>query len=254
MKGMRGRRRRGQILVIAAFGMAIVLLSTQAYIYKVSRGHVSSGYDSLGDYVLSVRLGSEHAVTASLINVSNGGATANLGDNLDRWEAFVAGDYRFGRCDLNSTLASQSPYSQGFWLDWGTDGVGVSSACSDFTLNMSGRGVEVDLSYEVNVTTSVLVTGSYSDLGGDSKAVTVIVNLYNEGSPTLENSSTLAYLRSGSWEDPTVIGDYSALDYGNGTYIYTFTDTIPGIQVSVRVQAYDLRGVFVQAEATLTEE
>ena len=67
MNWMRGRRRRGQILIIAAFGMAVVLLSTQAYIYKVSRDHVSSGYDSLGDYVLSVRLGSEHAVTASLI-------------------------------------------------------------------------------------------------------------------------------------------------------------------------------------------
>ncbi len=251
---MRGRRRRGQILVIAAFGMAIVLLSTQAYIYKVSRGHVYSGYDSLGDYVLSVKLGSEHAVTASLINVSNGGAAAHLGDNLDRWEAFVADDYRFGRCDLNSTLASQPPYSQGIWLDWGTDGVGVSGAFSDFTLNLIGRGVEVDLSYEVNVTTSVLVSGSYSDLGGDSKAVTVIVKLYNEGSPTLENSTTLAYLKSGSWEDPTVLGDYSALDYGNGTYLYTFTDTIPGSQVPVRVQAYDLRGVFVQARARARDE
>lgn len=252
MKGMRGWRRRGQILIIAAFGMAIVLLSTQAYIYKVSRGQVSSGYDSLGDYVLSVKLGSEHAVTAALINVSNGGATANLEDNLDRWEAFVAGDYRFGRCDLNSTLASQSPYSQGIWLDWGTDGVGISSACSYFTLNMSGRGAEVDLSYEVNVTTSVLMMGSYSDLGNDSKAVTIIVNMYNEGTPALENSTTLVYMKFGSWEDPTVLGDYSALDYGNGTYLYVFTDTIPGIQVPVRIQVYDLRGVFVQAEATLT--
>jgi hypothetical protein len=130
--------------------------------------------------------------------------------------------------------------------------VGVSSAFSGFTLNLSGRGVEVDLSYEANVTTSVLVSGSYSDLGGDSKAVTVIVKLYNEGTPTLENSTTLAYLKSGSWEDPTVLGDYSALDYGNGTYLYTFTDAIPGSQVPVRVQAYDLRGVFVQAEVTLT--
>jgi len=251
---MRGGRRRGQVLIIAAFGMALILLSTQAYIYKVKRGQVSSDYDFLGDYVLDIKLGSGHVVTASLINVSTGGAVFNLEANLDRWEAFVASDYRFGHCDLNSSLESQSPYSEGIWLDWGIEGVGVSSACSDFNLNISGRGVEVDMSFEVNVTTSVLVTGSYSDLGGDDKAVTVTVNLYNEGAPSLENSTTLTYLKSGSWEDPTVLGDYSALDYGNGTYLYTFSDTIPGIQVLVRVQTYDARGVFVQAEATLTEE
>ncbi|GAG14545.1 unnamed protein product, partial [marine sediment metagenome] len=71
--------------------------------------------------------------------------------------------------------------------------------------------------------------------------------------PALENSTILTYQKSGSWEDPTVLGDYSALDYGNGTYLYTFSETIPGNQVPVRVQTHDFRGVFVQAEATLTE-
>ena len=240
-------------MIIAAFGMAVILLSTQAYIYKVRQDQASPRYDFLSDYLLDVKLGSKHAVVASLINVSTGGAVANLGGNLERWEAFVASDYRFGRCDLNSTLASQSPYSQGVWLDWGTDGVGVSSACSNFTLNISGRGVDADLSFEVNMTTSILVTGSYSNLGGDSKALTVILYLNNEGAPALENSTTLTYQKSGSWEDPTVLGDYSTLDYGNGTYLYTFSETIPGDQVPVRVQTHDFRGVFVQAEATLTE-
>jgi hypothetical protein len=113
--------------------------------------------------------------------------------------------------------------------------------------------LEIDLSFEVNITTSIIMMGSYSDLGGESKAVTVIVKLFNEGAPALKKNSTLTYQKSGSWEDPTVLVDYSALDYGNGTYLFSFTDTIPGIQVPVRIQVNDSRGIFVQAEVNLTE-
>jgi hypothetical protein len=251
---MRRGRKKGQVLVIAAFGMALILLSTQVYIFKVKRGQSSSDHDFLGDYVLDIKLGSDHAVVASLINVSNGGPASILGDNLERWEVLVAGDYRFGRCDLNSTLASQPPYSQGLWLDWGNEGVGLSSASSYFNLNIGGRGVDVNLDFDVNVTTTVLLSGGFSVLGGDSKAVTVYLNLLNEGRPALHGSTTLTYQRTpGQWADPTVLDDYSAVDYGNGTYRYSFSDSIEGETVSVRVQTYDLRGVFVQAEATLTE-
>lgn len=250
---MRIEQNRGQILIIAAFGMAIILFSTQAYIYKVNRNQVKSGYDYLGDYVLNIKLGTKHILSGSLVNISNGGVATNLKSNLDRWEVFVASDYRFGQVNLNSTLSSQSPYSQGIWFDWGTSGLGVSSVSSDFILNICGKGVEVDLSFKINITTSILMLGSYSDLGGESKAVTVIVKLFNEGTSALNNYSTITYQKSGSWEDPTLLGDYMVLDYGNGTYVYTFTDTIPGIQVPVRIQTNDIRGIFVQTEITLTE-
>lgn len=250
---MRAKRRKGQVLVIAALVIALALLSTQAYIYTLSRTEVHYGYRFLSDYVQAIKIGSEHTVTASLVNISRGGAYDNLQSNLDRWESFIAADYRMGQCSLNATSASQSPYTQGIWLDWGTDSVGVSSAYSDFTLNIGGMGAEIDLSFSLNRTTRVVVTGSYSDLGGDTKEVTVVMYLFNEGAQALTNSTTLNYLKSSSWEDPTILGDYVAVDYGNGTYHYTFTDTIPGNQVPVRVQTYDERGVFVQAEATLTE-
>lgn len=250
---MKGRRSRGQVLIIAVFGIAIVLLSTQAYIFTVKKSEISSGYSYLSDYVLGIKLGSGHVVASSLINVSRGGAASNFANNLEKWESFVAGDYRFGRCDLNGTLSSQTSYSQGIWLDWGTDGVGMSSAYSAFVLNLSGKGVEAESNFEVNVTTSVFLSGNYAALGGDSKAVTVYVNLLNEGAPALHNSTTLTYLSSGIWSDPSVLGDYSAFDFGNGTYRYTFTDVIPGNQVPVRALIYDKRGIFVQAEVPLAE-
>ena len=182
-----------------------------------------------------------------------GRATSNLRDNLDRWKSFVGGDYSFGRCDLNATAASQPPYSEGVWLDWGTDGMGVSSASADFTMNLSDRGAEIDWSFTENMTTTVMVSGSYDRLGTYEKQVTVVVNLLNEGEPTLAGTITLSYFKSWALRDPSELSSYSWQDFGNGTYRYSFTDSITSSTVRVHVETYDRRGIFAQAEASLYE-
>jgi hypothetical protein len=249
---LRGRG-RGQVLIVAALGMALVIISTQAYVLRLSRTKVSSDYSCYSDHILGIEQGTGHVVVASLVNVSRDGAASSLSDNLDRWEAFVSGDHAFGRCSLNTTLASQSPYSEGIRLDWGTDGEGVSSACVEFTLNVSGRGLEVDHHFTINSTTLLRIVGSFTDLGGDTKALTVSVELQVDGGRALVESISLDYMKSSVWTDPTGLGSYQEQDYGNGTYLYTFTDEVPGSQVQVRAQVYDLRGVYVRAENSLSE-
>jgi hypothetical protein len=146
-----------------------------------------------------------------LVNVSNGGSSSNLGDNLIRWEAFSGGDYRFGSCSLNSTPGSQTPYSDGVWLEWGTPGVGVSSAFVDFTLRVRGRGVEVDWDFQVNRTTEMRVSGSYAMIVGDLKDISVMMSMLNEGSPVLAHSTTVEYLDTGLWNDASRSGPESPL-------------------------------------------
>jgi hypothetical protein len=247
------RHGRGQVLVVAALGIALVIISTQAYVLELSRTMVSSDYDCYSDYVLGIEQGAGHVVCASLANVSLGGASSVLMFNLDRWEAFVSGDHTFGWCDLNAMPASQSPYLEGIWLDWGTEGEGVSSACVEFTLNVSSRGLEVDQQFTVNTTTLLSVGGSFVDLGGDTKTITVSVELQVDDGKTLAGSIILEYMKVAAWMDPTGLSTYQGEDCGNGTYIYTFTDDIPNSQVQVRVQVNDVRGVYVRAENSLSE-
>lgn len=250
---MKTGSRRGQILVVAAFAISILLLSTNVYIYRNSRIDASPGYSTLTDYAQQIRLGSIHAVTASLVNVSNGGISSNLGDNMVRWESFTRGDYRFGICDLNATLGFQVPYSDGIWLDWGVSGVGVSSAYVDFTLDISGRGAEIDWAFPVNKTTEIRVLGSYTVISGNLKNVTVTLYVLNEDSPALAQSTTLDYLRSGSWNNASQEGDYAIMDYGNGTYRFIFSASVPGNRITIRMRVNDIRGVFVEAQETLSE-
>jgi hypothetical protein len=183
----------------------------------------------------------------------SGEAVTNLVSYLLRWESFVGGDYAYGLSYLNSTPASQAPYSEGIWVDWGENGEGITGACSYYTFNIGGRGAEIDLSFTVNMTTRVQVSGSFEDMGGDSKAVTVTIQLTNDGSPALYRDVTPEVMTSAGWTDMTALGDYAEQDHGNGTYTYTFTADISGSDVPVRFMVHDKRGVYVMAEVTLNE-
>jgi len=241
-------RSRGVTLVLAAFVMSLILLSAQVYVYRLSRTSIDDNYSTLTDYILSIEQGSRHVVVASLINVSQGGSVSNFIYNLNRWESFVASDYKFGRCTLNSTVASESPYSSGVWLSWGTEGLGVSSASAVLEVELVGRGVEVDWSFTENITTTLLVSGRFETVQANIKRVTVFVNLLNEGTPALAGSIDVMYIRGG-WRDPSILDDYVEKDYGNGNYRFSFSDKLPAVsEILVRVQVYDCRGIFVQAD------
>lgn len=245
-------RRGGVTLVVAAFFISILIISTQFYIYRLSRSSTYENYGTLNDYLLSIEQGTHHAVIASLINVSQGGSVSNFDNNLNRWKSFVSSDYKFGTCILNATLASDSPYSGGIWLSWGTDGMGVSSASANIAINLSGRGVEAYWSFTENITTTMLASGSWETLQGNTKKITVFVNLLNEGAPALAGSIDLMYQRGG-WRDPTLLDDYVETDYGNGTYQFSFSDKLRESEILINVQAYDRRGIFVQVEDGLFE-
>jgi len=221
VKEMRIGLSRGQVLILTALTISFLIISTQIYLYQRSKtaNRNPADFSTLTDYVLMMEQSSRHVVIASLINVSNGGAISNFENNLNRWESFVAEDYQFGRCDLNATEATQSPYSDGVWLGWGADGKGISSAYADFTMNLSGRGVEIDNSYGINGSTIVLTSGFFFTINQDFINVTVTINILNENEPALASNITVFYKeKAKEWLDPRILPDYSWSDFGNGTY------------------------------------
>ena len=246
-------RRSGQVLILTALTIAALVISTEIYLYRLSETRVDLGYDLLCDYVLNIRLSSRRVVEASLANVTWGGPSQTLSHNLERWSSFLASEYRLGICTLTATPRDAAPYTSGLWIDWGSDGRGVSSAFSSFDLRLSGRGTEVNLSYTVNVTTTLLVSGSYTAVAGNEKAVEVWCRVLNEGSPALAENITLLYFKGGAWRDPTTLPDYTYMDYGNGTYLFSFSDVIPGDVVTVSARCYDRRTIYVEAEAECRE-
>lgn len=245
--------KRGQVLILAALTISLAIIATQVYLYQRNERDERQEFSIIDDYVLGVQQGSRHVVVASLINISRGGPVSKLGSNLDRWAALMGRDYQIGRCDLNISKTSQAPYSDGVWINWSTPGAGVSSASVDVALGIGGRGAEVNWTFNVNVTTTLLISGHFSRANDDIKNVTIVVKLLNEGEPALARRITTQYFDQGAWKNPELLPSYRYQHFGNGTYQYSFIDSVQGTTIRVRAEAFDLRDVFVQAEADLTE-
>jgi len=205
---MRGLdRRRGVNLIVSALLISILIFSIQLYTFRLSRDEPTSPYSILSDYLLHIKQGSRRAVSASLINISQGGSESMLSDNVERWGDFVEADYRFGLIHMTHTLYNQAPYSDGVWLDWGVNGAGVSSVAVDFDLDLSGRGVESDLSFPVNVTTSLALEGDWQPTGVGYKWVTVDIVLQDDEGYTLGRSFLIEY-EDGVWVDASTAPIY----------------------------------------------
>jgi len=250
---MNKKQNKGQVILIAVLAMALILLSTQIYVFEVQMSTINLNSNPLNDYLFAIKLGSRNVVIGSIANVSGGGSHTVFVANLDKWVALVDKQNQFGRSTLNYTMEETAPYMSGIWLFWGTEGFGVTSASAHFTFNLSDRGVDADLSYFINITTTLMVEGTYRTMGADEKEVNVTFNLLNEGKSALADQFTLYYQVLGSWLVPNASNNYAVSDYGNGTYRASFRASIssPNVEVSVRIR--DQREVLVQANATCSQ-
>jgi len=233
--------------------IALLLLSTVIYVYDLGKAIEEEKQNSFSDFILAVKLGSKHVIVGSLTNVSQGGPNQTLEINLKRWSSFVGGLYQSGKCILNFTLRETAPYSSGIWIFWGTNGLGVSGAYVNFSLQLLDRGTDVNLKYAINITTTLLIQGTYKEMQGNSKQVNVTCNLLNEGSPALAENLTPYYKNLDDWLTPGPQNNYTITDYGNGTYFMSFVADISSTTVEVSVHASDQREISVQANATCTE-
>ena len=244
------RKNSGQTLIIISLVITLLLLSVVYYVFEVERKGVIQTTTSLNSYVLAIKLGSRNTVTSALVNVSNGGENEVLTANLNELSSIIGNQSHFGKCNLLFAPLNSSPYQSGICISWGSNGLGVSSAYANFTLDFTGIHADVQLEYDVNITATLDVEGVYWNLTETEKRVNVTCRVFNEGEPALANSFVVRYDNGSNWVQPQ---HYNQIDYGNGTYRLTFNANITSSTVQVSVGAYDWREVYVQANTTCTE-
>jgi hypothetical protein len=246
------RQRKGQILLLAVLLISLLMISTQLCIYEVGRSTVVFSSPNINSYILSIKLGSEHVVTGTLANISNGGEKSILSTNLEDWTSFIENLYQFGKPILDSSFPDNPLYTGGTRLSWGTDGFGASSTVSDFNLSILDNPVNAQLSFRVNITTSLLQEAEGRIVQNDVKQINVSSSLFNEGVPALGTSITVFFLDMGTWKLAQNQSSYFSIDYGNGTYLTSFEVDTPQVSMGISVCTLDLRGIYVQANSTLT--
>jgi hypothetical protein len=226
------------------------MTSTATYIYELSGNIGEADLHVLNDFVNSVELGSRHVLISALANITNAGQNQTLATYLNEWKTAVQRQYWLGEFTLDYTLKDTSPYNSGLYMNWGTNGSGVSAAYVAFQLNASGRKVEMQRSYNVNVSTTLLIKSVLTEIAPNIKQVTVTCSLFNEEQPALAENITLYYRDAGGWLIPDTANNYAVVDYGNGTYRAIFTVETSSISLDVAARVFDGRSILVQANAT----
>lgn len=245
--------RSGQLLIIAALAIAILISSTTIYVYEVSKGTSSEDYSRISNFVLATKQGTRNTVTSSLVSVSEGGESTVLAANLNKFSQALQSLSYFGTCHLAFTPSTNSSYDKGIKLSWNTSDVGISSAYANFTLNIHSIAENLTLDYDVNITTAITINGYYTRLAGDEKQVNLTCSVYNEGELALAKNFTFLYENLGSWILIDSSSSLSITDYGNGTYSIAFTVSVPSNSVQVSAYVHDLRNIFVRANTTCNE-
>lgn len=248
MRKSNKRGRSGQIIVVSALVIALIMTSTAMYIYELSGNIGDTDSYVLNDFISSIELGSKHAITSALANTTNSGSNQTLATNLNEWRTVIERQYSLGKIALNYALRGTSPYSSGLRIDWGTNGSGVSEAYVTLQLNVSGRETDMQLPYDINVSTRLHIEGFMTQISPSSKQVTIVCRLFNEGQQALAENLTFYYEQSNQWIEAT--NSLIITDYGDGTYRAAFNVETTATSLDVSARVFDLRNIQVQTNAT----
>jgi len=257
MKGLKklaGAKSSGQLLIVVALAIAILISTTTAYVYEVSREKPSSTQDyPIAELIQAVKQGSRNAVISALANASTGGEKRALALNLDRLVQAYKSLNVYGLYYLSYNVLNDSRYVNGVLLSWeDTDGLGVSSAYANFTLKFSGLTEKTTLSYAINITTTITLEG-HCTLNGSEKIVNLTCQVFNEGKTALAKNITVYYEVNGRWVPANSSNNLSITDYGNGIYAISFTISTESDAVQASIHVYDLRGIFVKANVACNQ-
>jgi len=234
----------GQLLVVAALAIAMLIASASIYVYELGVEQNSQGSLQTANFIPVIKQCTRNALISSLANISNGGSRTVLSANLEELAETLRSLKQQAIFQLAFSLHNDSNYESGVWLLWSAEGFGVSSVYTNFELSVQGAE-NLELNYALNITTTVLVEGFYIG-NGDEKNVTLMCRIYNEGNPAQAKNISIFYELDEAW----VPANPLVLDFGNGTYIISFTALITSNNVHISAQVTDLRGIFSYANAT----
>jgi hypothetical protein len=250
------RGNSGQVLIIVSLIVTMLLLSTALYVAETEKD--VAVYELEVDPAFSAyRVGTIHTIISALSNISNAGFTDILVADLNQFKS-VVDNYSFNTIfKMEFASFNMTPYQDGVWIDWGSSGKGATSAYVNFILNSSGTSATYYAEYAVNIISEIDVTGVYTLLTGSLKQANVTCTVLNEDKPALAQNFTVYYEQDGllSPEEWVEVASPSITDYGNGTYLMSFTaeTTNPDDPLLVSVHCHDLRYIFIKANATCTQ-
>ncbi|MCW4024035.1 MAG: hypothetical protein NWF01_03255 [Candidatus Bathyarchaeota archaeon] len=256
MKRSLRRNNSGQVLIVSALLLALVLLSTALYVIQ-SEKTAPTAQTCQNDFA-AYQQAAKSTLISALANVTNGGDSSVLASDLDRFTSAVTAQSYQSMLQLQTCSLTTAPYQDGLHISWGSSGYGISSACTDLNINTVTNTKNSSTQYNLTITTEIDCNGECWLLEGKYKEVNLTVNVYNEGQAALAENFTFLFdfdglLSTSDWL-PVNATNTVINNLGNGTYLVslTFESDQRNIPAAVSVTCLDQRGIMVAAVLTFT--
>ena len=243
----------GQVIIITALLVAMVLLSTAIYVIETEKAVPTATADANNTFP-SYQQATRNTLISAVANITSGGNPSILTADLNELCSAITSHSYQALTQISFTKLNEAPYQNGIWISWGTNCQGISSAYVTVNVNSTGTFSTASLEYVVNVTSQVTLSGSYLQLSGTQNQVTLHVCVFNEGKPALAQNFTFYYrdsVSSGNWTQAT---SPTITDFGDGTYAVTFNAQTqqPGDPLAASIFCQDQRGILTCANVTCT--
>jgi len=246
------RDNSGQVIVITALMVALVLLSTAIFVIETEKDVPTGGSDT-NNVFSAYQQAARSTLISALASITHGGNPSVLTADLNELDSLITSHSYQSIIQINFTPLNEAPYQNGIWNSTGTNGQGISSAYVTFYVNSTGTSATSSLEYAINVTSQANLSGSYLQLGGTLNQVNLTVNVLNEGKPALAQNFTFYYEDgASSAENWTQVTSPSVTDFGNGTYAVSFDAQTqqPGDPLLASMHCQDQRGILIDANVT----
>ncbi len=238
----------GQVIIITALLVALLLLSTAMYVIETGKGVPIS--ENGGETVFSAyEQNIKSTLISALANISGGGNEGVLAADLNELNSAITSHSYQALVQMDYTLLNTSPYQNGVWISQGTNGQGISSIYVSFDFSSSGLSTTSTSQYNGNITSEVNLSGQYLQLNDTSKQANLTINVLNEDKPALAQNFTFYFQNVAYWlkvEAPSIN------NLGNGTYTVSFQAETSQQSGPLLVSMYcqDQRGITVGTNAT----
>ena len=240
----------GQVLVVTALIIALLLLSTALYVIEVEK-EVPIINAREGNTFTAYKQSAKNTLISALANATSGGDPNILATDLNELKTAILGHSYQNMLTLNYIILNSSGYQNGLWISWGTNGEGVSSAYASFVFASSNPSATSNLEYSLNVTSAVNLSGNYQQLNATTKQVNLTVGVLNEDQAALGKNFAFFYQNATEWMPVDLP---SITSFGNGTFVVGFTAETSQLNdpLVVSILCQDERGIFIGANLTCT--
>lgn len=239
----------GQVIIVTALIIAMLLLSTALYVIETIKNVPTINPEDDSSDFLNYKQTVRNTLVSALANATAQSNPNILWTDLTQLKSTITSQSYRDILKMEFNTLNNTNYQNGIWISWGSLGNGVSSAYATLSFNSSGQSSSSFLTYFQNITSELHESGSYQQVNSTFKQVSLLLNVENEGKPALASTFGFSYQNGTSWiaaSSPTIT------DHGDGSYSASFYAESPVAisPINVAVNCIDTRDISTGANVT----